>query len=148
MEQRLDYTEQDAEAVLSKHQHKVTRHRVGVLLFLMCHRKAFTLRQLSEALQDTIDRVTVYRTLNAFLELNIIGKALNEKGSSCFFYLEHLKENKHTQTYLECEVCDQVFGLPAYPEQYRSVLENHQVKMVSTLSKGQCNRAECTSQPG
>lgn len=146
MEQQLDYTEQDAEAVLSKHQHKVTRHRVGVLLFLMSYRRAFTLRQLSESLQENIDRVTVYRTLNAFLDAGIIGKALNEKGNSCFFYLDHLKENQHTQAYLECEDCDRVFGLPAYPEQYLSVLENHDVKVVSTLSKGHCNRTDCISQ--
>ena len=146
MEQRLNYTEQNAEAVLNKHQHKVTRQRVGVLLFLMCSKKAFTLKQIAEALQETIDRATVYRTLIALLKADVIGRALNDKGNSCFFYLDHLQENQHTQNYLECEGCDRVFGLPAYPDQYLSVLENHHVKVVSTLSKGQCNRADCGSQ--
>lgn len=143
MEQRLKYSEREAKAVLSKHQHKATRQRVGVLLLLMNQKRAVTLKNLTDALLDAVDRVTVYRVLKLFLKEGIIGKAMNEKGHTCFFYLDHLLENKRTQAYLECENCDQVFGLPALPDQYLSKLNNYQATPLATLLKGHCGRNEC-----
>lgn len=143
MEQRLKYSEKEAKAVLSKHQHKATRQRVGVLLLLMNQKRAFSLKNLTDALSETTDRVTIYRTLKLFLEEGIAGKAMNDKGHTCFFYLDHLLENKHTQAYLECENCDQIFGLPALPDQYLNKLNRYQATPLATLLKGQCQRSEC-----
>lgn len=147
VEQWLNYSEQDAKTVLIKHQHKVTRQRVGVLFFLMRCRKAFTFKQLSDALVETSDRVTIYRTLNAFVSRGIVGKALNEKGTACFFYLDHLKENKRTHTYLQCKHCEEVIGLPSLPDQYLNILSTHNVTPTSLLMTGDCNRPECLPNP-
>ncbi len=143
MEQRLKYSERDAKAVLSKHQHKATRQRVGVLLLLMNQKRAFTLKNLTEILSETTDRVTIYRALKLFLKEGIVAKAMNAKGHTCFFYLDHLPENKQTEAYLECENCDQIFGLPSLPDQYLNQLNAYQVKPLATLLKGQCQRADC-----
>ena len=64
----MKYSERDAKAVLSKHQHKATRQRVGVLLLLMNQKRAFTLKNLTEILSETTDRVTIYRALKLFLK--------------------------------------------------------------------------------
>ncbi len=109
----------------------------------MNQKRAFTLKNLTDTLLETVDRVTVYRVLKLLLKVGIIGKAMNEKGHTCFFYLDHLLENKRTQAYLECENCDQVFGLPALPDQYLSKLNNYQATPLATLLKGHCGRNEC-----
>ncbi|GAB5528054.1 MAG: hypothetical protein Roseis2KO_59260 [Roseivirga sp.] len=109
----------------------------------MNQNRAFSLKDLADILLETVDRVTIYRVLKLFLKDGIIGKAMNAKGHTCFFYLDHLLENRSTQAYLECEGCDQIFGLPALPDQYLNKLNNYQATPLATLLKGQCQRTEC-----
>ena len=137
------YSEKDAIAIIRKHQHKVTQHRVDVLLFLMRHQRAFTLKSLAEEFQETIDRATIYRILTTYVNSDIVTKAINERSRTCFFLHQHVKESPNPNAYLECLDCDQIFSLPDYPKQYLSMLNSHQTTPLNTLLKGYCNTAEC-----
>lgn len=146
MDHLTAFCESDARSVLSKHQRKATSHRVDVLLFLMRHHKAFTLRQLSDQFHEAIDRATVYRSLMCFVEVGLSGKALNQEGNSCFFYKPHLEADGQGHSYLECVDCDRVFDLPEYSDRYLNVLSDHDTKPLSTLLKGHCKRVDCHGQ--
>ncbi len=144
MEQLDHYTESEAKAVLSKHQHKVTRHRVDVLLFMMRHRRAFTFKSLTEEFDDHIDRATVYRILMSFVSHGILNKALNEHGTTCFFYYGHINENDSSgKAYLECMDCNRLFDLPSYSKGFLDALDTYQAVPLNTLLRGRCNRSDC-----
>ena len=138
------YCENDAKAVLSKHQRKVTSHRVDVLLFLMRHKKAFTFNQVTQHFINKIDRATVYRILGQLEACDIIRKVMNADGHACYFYSDHAPEV--VPSYLECVDCDRVFSLPAPPEQYLELLGSYQTAPISTLLRGNCNRQDCCTE--
>lgn len=136
--------DEDAKTVLISHQRQVTRQRVGVLSLLMKQRKAFTLKQIADTLLEaSIDRITVYRTLKSFLKDGIVGRAINSKGTACFFFLDHLEENRLTQVYLECTGCQQLYGLPALPQDYLNTLDKFNATPVPVLLKGLCQSHGC-----
>lgn len=136
--------DEDAKSVLIRHQRHVTRQRIGVLGLLMEQKRAFTLKQIADVLLEaSIDRITVYRALKSFLTDGIIGKAINSKGTACFFFLDHLKENRLTQVYLECTECEQLYGLPELPQEYLNTLNKYKTTLMPILLEGLCQKNGC-----
>lgn len=98
------------EEILKSYQLKVTHARVKVLELFQSHPFALSQPFLEKNI-DTIDRVTLYRTLNTFEDIGLIHKVVDDTYTlkfalckdACFIQSNHRHEHIHFQ----CVKCNQ-----------------------------------------
>jgi Fur family ferric uptake transcriptional regulator len=101
------------EALLDKHHLKKTGPRLKVLSVLAAKRVATSQPDLESVMVD-IDRVTLYRILNAFEEKGIIHKVFDLNGTANFAMCSsNCEENHHHDEHLHfnCTNCNNVYCL-------------------------------------
>lgn len=109
----------DPEKFLRKNGLKATRNRIEILSILIESDTALSHSDITEKLEDTyIDKVTLYRTLNAFSEKNIIHKVASEDRD--WKYALHLENHSEPETdndhaHFVCNRCERIFCFPMEP---------------------------------
>ncbi|MEX2632959.1 MAG: Fur family transcriptional regulator [Balneolales bacterium] len=107
------------EQFLRKYGLKATRNRIEILSILRDSDTALSHNDITERLGDTyIDKVTLYRTLNAFTEKNIIHKVASEDRNwkYALYIDDHKKpEVSHEHAHFVCNQCDQIYCFPMEP---------------------------------
>ena len=78
---------ENIEHLLREHQLKLTPQRVAVLKVFLERDKVMSLASLNKYLGKDFDRITLYRTLNAFEEKGLIHKIPDKEVASLY---EHL----------------------------------------------------------
>ncbi|MGZ5303274.1 MAG: Fur family transcriptional regulator [Bacteroidia bacterium] len=80
--------------LLKEHNLRVTDSRAQILKVFL--QKSFALSQpdLERALGETLDRVTIYRTLTSFVENGLLHKVLDDAGASKFALCTHHHETE------------------------------------------------------
>ena len=89
---------------------KATQTRVSLLHILNNYKGAMPYSLLQKELQP-IDRVTLYRTLEALLDKGIIHKAYQENNDTYYAICDHKcddSEHKHEHIHFKCTECDTV----------------------------------------
>lgn len=110
-------TEHELRHIIHRHGLKVTKARVEVLAVLSRSDTALSHTHISERLQDrSIDKVTLYRTLDAFTRSGLTHKVASEDRS--WLYALHLDENHQPASaddhaHFVCDTCEKIFCLPA-----------------------------------
>lgn len=130
-------TKKEVESVLRKHKCRATAIRIKALCLLITNEKAFSISEIEEHL-DEADRVTIYRTLNSFVEVGLVSKVLNNKGVTCYFYKGDEHQEKSTHPHLHCKSCNKVICLPEYPDSYFKTLNDYQAEHIPILLEGEC----------
>ncbi|OEK04009.1 Fur family transcriptional regulator [Roseivirga misakiensis] len=130
---------QEVKTILGKYKCRATTIRVKALQFLANKERAFSISEIESSLTE-VDRVTIYRTLNSFVELGIVSKVLNSKGVTYYFYkgVDHTDKCQHP--HLHCKSCDKVICLPEYPESYLNALNSYNAEYIPVLMEGKCER--------
>jgi Fur family ferric uptake transcriptional regulator len=101
------------EALLEKHHLKKTGPRLQVLSMLS-EKNVATSQPDLESVMDNIDRVTLYRILNAFEEKGIIHKVFDLNGTANYAMCSsNCGENHHNDEHLHfnCTSCKNVYCL-------------------------------------
>src|SRR6204780_3528690 len=101
------------EAMLERHHLKKTGPRLKVLSMLSAKNVATSQPDL-ESVMDDIDRVTLYRILNAFEEKGIIHKVFDLNGTANYAMCSSdCEENHHHDEHLHfnCTLCNNVYCL-------------------------------------
>jgi Fur family ferric uptake transcriptional regulator len=101
------------EDLLDRHRLKKTAARLRVLSMMHSKNTATSQPDLENVMQD-IDRVTLYRILNAFEEKGIIHKVFDLNGTANYAVCHSdCKENHHHDDHLHfnCTVCKNVYCL-------------------------------------
>lgn len=101
------------EALLERHKLKKTAPRLKVLSMLSSKKVATSQPDLESVMND-IDRVTLYRILNAFEEKGIIHKVFDLNGTANYAMCSsNCGENHHHDEHLHfnCTVCKNVYCL-------------------------------------
>lgn len=86
--------------ILQAHKLRLTKSRMEVLAHFLDASKALTHADLETALPG-YDRVTLYRTLNTFLDEGILHKVLDDSASLKFA----LSHTPHSHAHFKCERC-------------------------------------------
>lgn len=107
------------EEFLRKNGLKATKNRMEILSVLMESDAALSHTDITEKLGETyIDKVTLYRTLNAFSDKNIIHKVASEDRNWKYaLHLENLDkpETDKDHAHFVCNSCDKIFCFPMEP---------------------------------
>lgn len=94
--------------ILKESNLRVTSCRRDVLATFIQKKVALSHADLEEALKESFDRVTIYRTLKTFLESDLIHKVLDDSGTTKYALCTHDKAEEHhdhEHVHFKCEIC-------------------------------------------
>lgn len=130
------------EKLFSSHNIRKTRIREQVLEVFLNEDNALTNQDIELGLVEEIDRITLYRTLNLFVEQGILHRIENANTTHyalCNDCDMHHHEDDHL--HFQCIKCDTIECFD-HEEQFNIQLPpNYKVKEMNVLLKGLC--AKC-----
>lgn len=121
---------------------RVTANRLAVLELVERAPVALSHADLEAALPDTFDRVTLYRTLDSFVEAGLLSATVGADRIRRFSALAGDPAGHHEHLHFHCDDCGRVFCLPAKPPRRPSVPDGFQVEGADLYVHGHC--ADCT----
>ncbi len=138
-------SESEVRDILKNYGLKVTPIRTQVLQVLINSEVALSHSDISSALSDeSIDKVTLYRTLNIFNEKGIIHKVATEDRNWLYAILlepNKIPHNEHDHAHFVCDTCDKIFCFPITPDPIQNmkiVKEGFLVKEKEIRLHGLC----------
>ena len=128
--------------LLQLHQLRLTSNRAEILDMFVSNKTALSQPDIEKALKESCDRVTIYRTLNTFLEKGLIHKVPDDTGlmkyAICHSDCDAETYHHHEHPHFKCEKCgntecleDIKVSLPALPGSYK-------LKETNILMQGIC----------
>jgi len=102
--------------LLHHHQLRVTALRLELLRHLRTSDRALTHQELEARLTVSADRVSIFRSLNAFVEAGLVHRVLDGRGTSCFAPCGDACGHGHhndAHAHFRCDACGGVFCLEA-----------------------------------
>lgn len=102
--------------LLRHHGLRVTGLRLDMLRILRSSDRALTHHELEGLLKVAADRVSIFRSLNAFEEAGLVHRVLDARGTSCFAPCGTTCGHGHhndAHAHFRCNACGHVFCLEA-----------------------------------
>jgi len=96
--------------ILKSHKLRVTDVRVDVLEFLIRQKKTLSFKDLENEFKD-FDRVTLYRTLNAFTENGVLHKIPDDSGFATYGLCHETcssEDHNHDHMHFKCNECGNI----------------------------------------
>ncbi len=106
---------QNAKEILKENVQCITESRLVILTFLMQSPKAYALSDIERDLDKSMDRVTVYRTLNFFTDIGLALKIVDHKGTCPYLFNHESHDHIKIHPHLRCKECNTVVCLPSLP---------------------------------
>ena len=98
-----------AEKILTEHKLRQTPIRIAVLSYFKESNTALSHANLEQNFNKQFDRVTLYRTLNSFIENGILHKVLDDSGSAKYAVCndDHCEIHQHNDNHVhfKCLKC-------------------------------------------
>jgi Fur family ferric uptake transcriptional regulator len=128
---------------LKGHKLRITETRTKVLGQFMNGHKALRQTDLENTLGDKFDRVTIYRTLNAFLESGIIHKIPDDSGVTQYALCDNCDAHEHHDEHIhfKCTNCNKLECLDHYTVPKFEVPKGYTVASADMVVTGICG--EC-----
>ncbi|HBH22202.1 MAG TPA: transcriptional repressor [Cytophagales bacterium] len=125
--------------ILKKHKLRATDCRIDILDQFNKSKHALSFRDIEEKYSQ-YDRVTIYRTLNSFIEKGMLHKIPNETGIAKFGLCTNTcepEDHHHNHIHFKCDICGEIDCLEGYkiPE-YN--IPNHIVHETNVIVNGIC----------
>lgn len=124
--------------ILKSHKLRITDRRIDVLEFFLREKRTMSFKDLEEEFKDS-DRVTLYRTLNAFTEHGVLHKIPDDSGFATYGLCHDTcdsEDHYHDHMHFKCNECGNIECL----EENVPVVEipGYQVKEANLILKGTC----------
>jgi Fur family ferric uptake transcriptional regulator len=125
------------ESILKNARLRCTSARLGVLDVLQQSDIALTQKQITDLLKDKYDKVTIYRTLEAFLNAEIVHKVFFQEREWHFELAERCgKEQCHP--HFACQLCGKNFCLNGISYPIIRIPANFESLQQKVLIEGIC----------
>lgn len=131
----------EARSLLREHGQRVTGPRIKLLTLMKTEFRAYTIESLQFQLGDGVDKVTLYRTLNTFVNNRMVHRMIDNSGTVHFVLHPQCYGVSHRNPYLFCQSCTQLFSMPEIPIDYSQKLRSSGVDFI--LMQGICQK--CSS---
>ncbi len=129
----------DYKKILKKHNLRITDCRIDVLERFYSNRHALSMRTLETELED-YDRVTLYRTINSFVEKGVLHRIPNESGSASFGICAETctaEKHAHNHVHFKCNNCGHIDCLPSYSVPFVD-LPGYEIMDSNLIISGTC----------
>lgn len=129
--------------ILKNHKLRITNSRVDVLGSFLEENRALSLGNLETEFPN-YDRVTLYRTLNSFLESGILHKIPNDLGTATYGLCHETcgpAEHNHDHVHFKCNDCGKLECLDDLNVPNVSVPTGYRISQVNMIVDGTC--VEC-----
>lgn len=129
---------------LSKHKLRNTPVRTEVFTILKKSDAALSNHDIEQKMADNVDRVTLYRTLQKFLEHGVVHQI--EDGGQLFYALcSNCEIHNHQDNHLhfKCTNCDTIQCLHQSNKIEFSLPKGYQINSMKILLEGKC--ASCSA---
>ncbi len=133
---------------LKNHDLRITDCRIDVLEFFLKTSYALSFRDLEDGLKE-YDRVTLYRTLNSFIEKGLLHRIPNDNGFASYaLCLDECnnQEHHHDHVHFKCNICGHIECLPGYSIPKLQV-EDYEISDQSLLLSGVCKKCLKSTAP-
>lgn len=107
------------------------------ILDIFLYKAPLTQKELMLLANFKLNRITLYRTLRAFLNKGVIVRIYDDKGQEKFF-LNY--ENKKDHVHFKCIKCGKLFSFPGKVFKYRSLPKGYVAKEKKLFITGICNQ--------
>lgn len=133
-------SEQERREQLREHQLKATPMRTEILKIFQQDEHAVSQSEIFQKLSDP-DRVTVYRTLQSFMEKGLIHEALSDQNETYYALCNSCKPgvHRHHHAHFKCTNCKEVSCIEVESE-LRLEDPGYQVDKVNIEITGLCQR--------
>ncbi|MEL7146965.1 MAG: transcriptional repressor [Bacteroidota bacterium] len=125
--------------ILKQHSLRVTDCRMDVLSFFSSREHALSSRDLEVSLPD-YDRVTLFRTLNSFVDKGLLHRIPAESGAANYALCHehcHPGDHSHDHVHFTCDSCGQVECIES-ARVPTIELPGYQVREFNYLVSGTC----------
>ncbi|RMG72651.1 MAG: transcriptional repressor [Bacteroidetes bacterium] len=130
------------ENILRRHDLRRTSNRTAILDVFVAQEVALSEREIEEAMSQTCDRVTIYRTLNSFLERGVIHRVLDDSGvmkyALCAADCAHHEAHYHDHVHFKCRMCGQTTCIEQVQIPKVILPEGFALEEVNMLLQGVC----------
>lgn len=130
----MDYNE-----LLSRHDVRPTSVRVLIYKVMQEYHNTFSLSDLETAL-DSVDKSSIFRTLNVFVEHHLLHKIEGGDGVTqyCLCHNDHVCDVEELHCHFYCERCHKTFCLDKIHIPVVKCPEGFELHQVDYLLKGLC----------
>lgn len=151
-------SQQILESLLHQHQLRFTKCRTDIISFFLNASFALSAKDLEKNLPE-YDRVTIYRTLNSFIEKNIIHPIPSDGGAALYGLSDNIRKcleqaqqntgeanslhevaeaDHEDHIHFSCHSCGKTLCLPEQIIPNVSLPQGYQIKEVEMVVKGYC----------
>lgn len=131
----------DYKKLLKTHTLRITDCRIDVLESFYHTKHALSFKDLEEVLMD-YDRVTLYRTLNSFIEKGLLHKIPSDSGFASYGLCSGEctdSSHHHDHVHFKCNNCGHIECLPEHLVP-KVKLPGYQIKEQNLIVNGVCKR--------
>lgn len=135
--------EDNLKNILKNHNLRITDCRIDVIEYFLDEKSALSQGNL-ESKFTKYDRVTLYRTLNSFLDSGILHKIPNATGVATYGLCHETcspEHHDHNHIHFKCNNCGQIECLDDKTVPMVTVPSGYQIEAVNMIVDGVC--AQC-----
>ncbi|GAB4404243.1 MAG: transcriptional repressor [Bacteroidia bacterium] len=133
--------------LLRQHALRRTSHRVAILDVFVSHDKALGEREIEIKLDQSCDRVTIYRTLSTFLDKGLIHRVPDDSGALKFALCapgcHEAQQHRHDHVHFKCLICERTTCVDQVRIPIVHLPQGYLLQEVDMLLKGRC--PECSA---
>lgn len=136
-------SQENLKAILKNHHLRITDCRLDVVQFFLDQKNAHSQSDLENEFEQ-YDRVTLYRTLNSFLDSGILHKIPNATGVATYGLCHETcspTHHDHNHIHFKCNNCGQIECLDDKTVPIVTVPNGYQIEAVNMIVDGVC--AKC-----
>lgn len=132
-----------SEAILDNYHIRTTPIRCSVLRTFLEKPFALSHSDILSELENQFDRVTVYRTMNLFLEKGLIHLAFSDTEGKLYALCDlnrcDTSRHHHDHLHLRCSECHHVYCIDSVAIPAINIPEGYQFTELQLLAEGICN---------
>ena len=133
----------DYNLILSQHGLSQTKFRSDLLSLFYISKKSLLIEDILNYFKNSIDKVTVYRSLDSFEKKGLIHKVPDKRNLKRYALCNHEECNSITHNdnhvHFVCFACEQTFCLDQIKSPDTSSLKGYHIENLKFTLEGYCN---------